>query len=119
MTAQDDVIEALHRAVDLELELASVFLTELLCSLHRAHLVDPVGHSLQSLVVSWHVWIILQCLLHITKRWQQLINRSDVQSENISRRNELGRDVEDALGQVSVCFFASVVRLACFQERLG
>ena len=119
MTAQDDVIEALHRAVDLELELASVFLAELLCSLHRAHLVDPVGHSLQSLVVSWHVWIILQCLLHISECRQQLIDRSDVQSENISRRNELGCDVKDALGQVSVRFLASVVRLSCFQERLG
>ena len=119
MTAQDDVIEALHRAVDLKLELASVLLTELLSSLHRAHLVDPVGHSLQSLVVSRHVWIVLQCLLHVTKCWQQLINRSDVQCENISRGNELGRDVEDALGQVSIRFFASVVRLACFEEGLG
>ena len=118
MAAKYDIIESLHSSIELKLQLSSIFLRNLLMSLHSAHLVHPYGDCGQSLVVSGKVRVSLESLLHITQRWQQVINRFDVQGEHVDWCDELGRDIEDALRQVSVCFFSTIVRLTTLQELL-
>ena len=119
VSTKNNVVEALHGSVKLELQLACILLTELLRRLHRAHLIDPIGHRLQTLVVRRHVRIVCQCLLHVSESGQKLIHRSDVKSQNIGRRNELGGNVEDALRQVPIRLLTLVIRLACLEDSQG
>ena len=118
MASEDDIIEALHGAIEFELELSGVFVADLLRRLHRAHLVDPVRHRLQSLVVRGQIRVRSERLLDISQRWQQVVHRFDIQRKHINRGNKLGSDVEDALCEVAVGLLAPIVRLLALEQLL-
>ena len=119
MTAQDDIVESLHSTIKFEFHLSGIFLCNFLMRLHCANFVNPSGHSVQSLVVCGQIWIVLESLLNISQCWQKLISWANVQRKHILRCNELCRNIKHSLGQVSVCFFTFVIRLASFEEWLG
>ena len=119
MTTQDNIVEALHRAIELKLELSSILITDFFRSLHRAHLVDPVGHCLQPLVVCGQIGVGCQRLLDVSQCWKQVVHRFDIQCKHINWSNKLGSDVEDALCKVAVGLLAPIVRLLAFEELLG
>ena len=119
VTAQDNVVEPLHGTVELELELASVFFGETVGRLHVAHPVDPAGHCVKSLVVRRKVWVDLQCLLNVSERWQQFVDRADVERDDVHRSDKLRCDIKDPLRQVSVRLLAVVVRLARLEQCFG
>ena len=119
MTAEDDIIEALHSTIEVELKLASIFIIELIRCLHSAHFVNPFRDSSETLIVCWQVGVVLQSWLDILERRHQLIHWLDVKGEHIAWCDELSGDIEDSLSQVSISLFTSVVGLASLEEGLG
>lgn len=119
MAAQDCIIEALHGAIKLKLELSSVLLVQLLRCFHRAHLGYPGLQHFEALVVRGQIWIVLEGLLHIAKGRQQLVDHSDVKCKDVHWGNEFSSDIEDALRQVPICLLTTVVGGASLEQTLG
>ena len=111
MTTENDILEPLHVTIKLELQLASIFLTKLFTRTHSAHFVDPFSHHSKTTIPRGQVRISLQSTLNLAQGRQELINGANVKRENVHRRDEFRRDIENSLGQVSVGLFASIVRL--------
>ena len=119
VATQDSIIEPLHGAIKLKLELSRISLGKFISCFHGAHLGDPSLKRLKAGVIGRKIWIILQGLLHVAQSGKEFVNIADVECKDVHGCDELRRDVEDSLGQVPVRLFAFVVRGTGLEQTLG
>ena len=116
MTAQNDILEPLHIAIELELQLASIFFTKLFTSTHSAHFVNPFRHHGKSTIPRWKIRISLQSTLNLAQGRQELVHRADIKCKDVHRCDELRCDIENSLSQVPVGLLASIIRLSWLKK---